>query len=64
MAVLLTAHDEFRFLDPEEIGTLMKNRVVLDTHNFLKAEKWVPAGFKLVSLGSGSSPQSTKVTST
>lgn len=55
LALLLTPHDEYRFLDPEEVGRLMASRVIFDTHNFLKAERWLPAGFKLHVLGSGSS---------
>jgi UDP-N-acetyl-D-mannosaminuronic acid dehydrogenase len=54
LAVLLTAHDEYKFLDPEAVSRLMTGRVILDTHNILKAERWVPAGFDLRTLGVGS----------
>ncbi len=60
LAVLLTPHDEYRFLDPSEIGSLMASRVLFDAHNFLKAERWVPAGFELHVLGSGSTPSQVK----
>ncbi len=53
LAVLLTPHDEYRFLDPTEVGGLMARRVIFDTHNHLKAERWLPAGFELHTLGSG-----------
>lgn len=56
LAVVLTAHDEYKFMDPAEVGPLMAKRVVLDTHNILKAEKWVPAGFSLHVLGTSSVP--------
>ena len=54
LAVVLTAHDEYKFLDPEAVARLMSRRVVLDTHNVRKAERWVPAGFDLKTLGVGS----------
>ncbi|MBV9079825.1 MAG: hypothetical protein JO102_01760, partial [Elusimicrobia bacterium] len=53
LAVVLTAHDEYKFLDPAAVGGLMSRRVVLDTHNLLKSERWVPAGFVLHVLGAG-----------
>jgi UDP-N-acetyl-D-mannosaminuronic acid dehydrogenase len=53
LAVILTGHDAYRNLDPNEAGALMRTRVVFDTHNVLKAERWVPAGFKLKTLGDG-----------
>ncbi|MCG3203790.1 MAG: UDP-N-acetyl-D-mannosamine dehydrogenase [Elusimicrobia bacterium] len=53
LALLLTPHEEYRFLDPQEIGGLMATRVILDTHNFLKSERWLPAGFDFHVLGSG-----------
>ena len=61
LAVLLTPHDEYRFIDPAEVGGLMTSRVLFDTHNFLKAEKWLPAGFQVHVLGSGGRPEAAKV---
>ncbi|MCB4755586.1 MAG: nucleotide sugar dehydrogenase [Elusimicrobia bacterium] len=63
LAVVLTAHDEYRFLDPEEVGSLMATRLVFDAHNWLKAERWLPAGFRLFTLGKGASVPN-EVTST
>jgi UDP-N-acetyl-D-mannosaminuronic acid dehydrogenase len=57
LALVLTAHDEIRFLDPEEVGPLMSTRLVFDTHNALKAERWVPAGFVLHTLGAGATSE-------
>lgn len=55
LAVVLTAHDEIKFLDPAEVGTLMRSRVVFDTHNLLKSERWLLAGFSVHTLGVGES---------
>jgi UDP-N-acetyl-D-mannosaminuronic acid dehydrogenase len=60
LAVLLTAHDEFKMLDPEEVGALMRTRALFDTHNVLKAERWVPAGFTLKTLGNGAASSTKK----
>jgi UDP-N-acetyl-D-mannosaminuronic acid dehydrogenase len=53
LAVVLTAHDEFKFLDPQAVAGLMARRMIFDTHNLLKPERWVPAGFDLRVLGTG-----------
>ena len=53
LAVVLTAHDEYKFLDPAAVAGLMARRLVLDTHNLLKSERWVPAGFDLRVFGKG-----------
>lgn len=51
--VVITDHDVFRFLDPDELGGLMRNRCVLDARNILDHEKWRKAGFKVKVLGNG-----------
>lgn len=53
MALFLTAHDVFRQYDPAQFLKLMKGRVILDTHNMLKAERWLPIGFDVYTLGTG-----------
>ncbi len=53
MAVVLTAHDEFKNLDPTKVSSLMKGRIVLDTHNILKRDTWAQAGFHVACLGNG-----------
>ncbi len=53
LAVILTAHDEFKAFDQQVLATLMKSKLIFDTHNILKAERWVPAGFMIHTLGSG-----------
>ncbi|NJE11144.1 nucleotide sugar dehydrogenase [Thermococcus sp. MAR1] len=51
--VVITDHDVFRFLDPDDIGKLMRNRCVFDARNVLDHEKWRRAGFKVRVLGDG-----------
>jgi len=57
LAVVLTAHDEIRFLDPEMVGSLMATKTVFDTHNALKPERWIPAGFQLHTLGASNTAE-------
>lgn len=51
LAVVLTAHQEFRSLVPDRLGSLMRHRQVLDTRNCLSLEKWRAAGFSCRRLG-------------
>ncbi|MFC1937650.1 nucleotide sugar dehydrogenase [Chloroflexota bacterium] len=51
--VLITDHRQFRQLDPQRIASLMKDRNLVDTRNFLGHQKWQEAGFKLRVLGNG-----------
>jgi len=51
--VVITDHDVFKFLDPESIGKLMRNRCVFDGRNILDHKKWRKAGFKIKVLGNG-----------
>ena len=54
LAILLTPHNEYQALDPKEMGSFMKEKIVLDTHHHLKAESWLVNGFKVFMLGTGS----------
>ena len=49
--VLVTDHDEFRYLDPSELGKLMRTRIAIDTRNCLNTENWQKAGFTVHLLG-------------
>lgn len=51
--LLLTAHDEFRFLNPRQVARSMRGAVVFDTHQILDAAAWRDAGFQVAVLGSG-----------
>ncbi len=51
--VILTAHDEFKKLDPEKVQNLMRNKIILDTHNLLPEELWTGKGFFVNILGKG-----------
>jgi len=52
-AVLITDHDEFKRLSPEEAGNLMRTKQILDTRRCLNLEKWRAAGFNVRLLGVG-----------
>ncbi len=50
-AVVLADHDEFRFLYPKELASLMRTRQVFDTRNCLDRKLWESNGFKTYLLG-------------
>ncbi|MGC9780267.1 MAG: nucleotide sugar dehydrogenase [Candidatus Heimdallarchaeota archaeon] len=49
--VVLTDHDVFKDLDPQEIGNLVRKKNILDARNILDHKKWEDAGFKIKILG-------------
>ena len=49
--VILTNHNEFIHLNPEEIGALMKNKIIIDTKNCINRTIWENAGFDVYTLG-------------
>ncbi|MEB3196887.1 MAG: nucleotide sugar dehydrogenase [Candidatus Sericytochromatia bacterium] len=51
--LLLTPHNEFRGLDPDWLGDLMRHRVLLDTRAFLDRKAWQAADFQVMTLGDG-----------
>lgn len=51
--VVVTDHDEYTELDPEEIGASMRHRNVVDTRGLLDADRWEDAGFTVRRLGDG-----------
>ncbi len=51
-AILLTAWDEYSDIDAETAGTLMNDRILVDTRNFLDKEIFRKAGFKFQAVGS------------
>jgi UDPglucose 6-dehydrogenase len=51
----LTEWREFRQLDPEKLGHLVKSKVIIDGRLKLHAPTWRNAGWKLVQIGRSSS---------
>ncbi len=47
----LTEWPEFRYLDPERLGTLVKTKIIIDGRLKLHAPTWHDAGWKLVQIG-------------
>ena len=47
----LTEWKEYRELDPQVIGTLVKSKFLIDGRNMLDREKWRQAGWRLHALG-------------
>jgi len=52
-ALLLTDHNDYKYLDPRQLAKLMRTRILFDTRNMLDHEQWTGAGFKVAVLGSG-----------
>lgn len=51
LVVITADHSEFKKMDPEKIGKLMKTKIVFDTKNCIDLKKWEGAGFKTLLLG-------------
>lgn len=49
--LLLTDHQEFKRMPPEEIAATVRHKIAIDTRNALPAERWLAAGFDLRTLG-------------
>ena len=49
--VLLTDHDAFRSIVPDEIGRRMRSRIIFDCRNFIDPETWRAAAFQVHALG-------------
>lgn len=51
LLIVVTDHRDFAYLDPVEIGTLMRRRNVIDSRNILNRRAWIAAGFTVRVLG-------------
>ncbi|WP_080843965.1 nucleotide sugar dehydrogenase [Cytobacillus gottheilii] len=51
LIVVLTAHSEFKELDPNELANMVRSKIILDTKNCLDRQKWESAGFRVRLLG-------------
>ncbi|MFJ7934360.1 nucleotide sugar dehydrogenase [Sporosarcina sp. NPDC096371] len=49
--VVLTNHDEFTTMDPEEAAKCMSSKIIIDTKNCIDRTKWEAAGFEVYVLG-------------
>lgn len=51
IVVLATEWDQFRELDPVEVGGIVDRKVIIDGRNVLPVEKWQDAGWNIQALG-------------
>lgn len=51
--VLMADHSHFRELEPRELAPLMRNKILVDSRNFLDHGSWRRAGFTVLILGNG-----------
>lgn len=51
LALLLTDHSDFRFLDAAALAEAMRSPVLFDTRNFFDVDRWRDAGFAVHRLG-------------
>ena len=49
--VVLTEWDEFKWVDPADVATVMVGRTVIDARNLLDRTSWQKAGFSHVGIG-------------
>lgn len=52
--VILADHKEFQNIDLEDLVQKMRNKIVIDTKNYIDHEEWGKKGFKIVLLGKSS----------
>lgn len=55
-ALIVSDHEEFKYLHPQELGKLMRRRTVFDTRHCLDYNLWTAHGFTVHVLGTGSVP--------
>ena len=51
--VLLTDHNDYKYINPRQVGKMMRKCVLYDTRNMLDHADWIEAGFQVRVLGSG-----------
>lgn len=54
LVLIVTDHEEFKYLHPLELGKIMRNRILVDTRNCLNHQLWIDSGFNVYVLGVGS----------
>lgn len=54
LILVLTDHNEFRYLDPDGVGALVRRKWIFDTRNCMNRSKWQQAGFSTYLIGDGS----------
>lgn len=52
--LILTDHDDYKYLHPRQVAKHMRTHVLFDTRNVLDHDDWREAGFRVCVLGSGS----------
>jgi UDP-N-acetyl-D-mannosaminuronic acid dehydrogenase len=59
--LILTDHRDFRLVDPETVGGVMRTRMVLDARSSLDRSRWSSAGFTAHTLGSLAAAQAVRL---
>ncbi|MFB1082164.1 nucleotide sugar dehydrogenase [Jeotgalibacillus sp. JSM ZJ347] len=49
--LILTDHNVFKEMDPNEIAGMVRTKIVIDTKNCISRDKWEAAGFEVYTLG-------------
>ncbi len=60
--VVLTNHNDYKFLHPRQVGAKMRHRNLLDTRNIIAHDEWREAGFRVRLLGSGKGESAVETT--
>jgi UDPglucose 6-dehydrogenase len=56
LVCVLTAWDEFRYLDPAALGDLVPSKRIIDAMNCLDAPQWINAGWEYRGMGRSVTP--------
>jgi UDP-N-acetyl-D-mannosaminuronic acid dehydrogenase len=51
--VILTDHNDYKYINPRQVGKLMRRSILFDTRDMLDHGDWQEAGFRVRVLGSG-----------
>lgn len=51
MLILMTGWPQFKLIDPELVSNLMRQKVIIDTKNFLDKQKYQDLGFIYIGIG-------------
>ncbi|WP_232082048.1 UDP-glucose/GDP-mannose dehydrogenase family protein [Arthrobacter sp. SO5] len=51
LTILLTEWDEFKELNPTEVGDIVESKAIIDGRNVLHVQDWLDAGWRFESLG-------------
>ncbi|MCK4757544.1 MAG: UDP-N-acetyl-D-mannosamine dehydrogenase, partial [Thermoplasmata archaeon] len=53
LIIIATDHNSFREFEPQQIGTLVKSKIIYDARHFIDRKMWESAGWEVSVIGVG-----------